>query len=254
MRRSDDERTSPATRESERHGTVGCRQTRNTHRSTPEGGNQKRRGGHLRSGLIHASRSSNRPTSSAAMRVPETHSPPFQPLDRREMPGFPPDTAMCHRGRGVGRGGVVSARRAVFRHRMPRPQAVAVLENRGKPWLFGPALWLRSRVFMDRARSRQRLQGRSVKGTSARFGVAERNGSSNSRGRPVSMLPLSRGAEEFPLDDRGGVFRIGTDRRSSRFERDVRDVAWVPLHRLCMSIAGSSSGRRSSGTPHPPAT
>lgn len=77
MRRSDDERTSPATRESELHGTVGCRQTRNTHRSTPEGGNQKRRGGHLRSGLIHASRSSNRPTSSAAMRVPETHSPPL---------------------------------------------------------------------------------------------------------------------------------------------------------------------------------
>lgn len=140
---------------------------------------------------------------------------------------------------------MVSARRAVFRHRMPRPQAVAVLENRGKPWLFGPALWLRSRVFMDRARSRQRLQVRSVKGTSARFSVAERNGSSNSRGQPVSMLPLSRGTEEFPLYDRGGVFRIGTDRRSSRFERDVRNVAWDPF----TGFACGSRAVRRAGAP-----
>ena len=80
MRRSGNDRTSPATRERERDSAVGRRQTRITHRSTPEGCIRAPQGPPP-SGLIHGSRSTDRPaiaqcnlraTTQPILKVPES--------------------------------------------------------------------------------------------------------------------------------------------------------------------------------------
>lgn len=125
MRRSEDERTSPATRESERRGTMGRRQTRNAHRSTPEGETETTWGPppkwpDPRQPVIGPARWS---TLQCACRTLAE----LAAVDRIgvKYEVFRPLQRFCHRGWRAGRGESPNAVRPVFLQPMPRPRAVA---------------------------------------------------------------------------------------------------------------------------------
>lgn len=113
MRRSGNDRTSPATRERERDSAVGRRQTRITHRSTPEGCIRAPQGPPP-SDLIHGSRSTDRTAFPECNLRATTQPIRKMPESAGESEPFSADSPVFSPPRSVGPDGLGGLRAARF--------------------------------------------------------------------------------------------------------------------------------------------